>query len=46
MDDYKWQLEERLLSGQTGGADMYSYRYREPKEPEQPLEPKDNGGDE
>ena len=46
MDDYKRRLEERLLNGQTGGLDMYSYRYREPKVPEQPLEPKDNGGEE
>ena len=46
MDDYKWQLEQRLLNNQTGGADMYSYRYREPVTPEQPLEPKDTWGGE
>jgi len=46
MDDYKRQLEERLLNGQTGGLDLYSYRYREPKTPEQPLSPVETQGGE
>jgi len=46
MDDYKRRLEEQQLNNGYGGADMYSYRYRDPVTPEQPLEPKDNGGEE
>ena len=46
MDDYKRRLEEQQLNNGYGGADMYSYRYREPVTPEQPLEPKDKGGKE
>lgn len=44
--DYKEQLENDLLSRADGGYDLYSYRYRDPSVPEQPLNPPGGGRDE